>query len=447
MKHFTTSFLILAINLLCCSSAMAQETESARSWSLKECLDYARGHNIQIRSMEITKQSSDADLEQAKAQQYPTLSFGTNHSVSFQNTASYNEYMEKNGGTTYQGSFNLNSGYTLYQGGKIRNNIKQQGLLNEASQYDMEQAVMDVEISVVQAYLQILYDNEALKINNQAAELSNIQAERGEQMYMAGSISKGDLAQLKSQYSSDKYQVVSAENALAVSKLKLKQLLELDIEEDFSVEFPEIDDESVTALIPPLKEIYFTALEELPQMKSSNLGVEASNLGVAVAKAAYYPSISLSAGVSTGMYSGTGVSFIDQLNNKLGENIGLSLSIPIFNNKQVRTNVTKAKLQSETSRLQNESDKKQLLSTIESLYNDAASAQSKYTAAKEQLTAAQTSYEIVSEQFDAGIKNTVELITEKNNYISALSQLLQTKYQAVLSIKLLNRYVNKPIEL
>ncbi|MFA7033334.1 MAG: TolC family protein, partial [Bacteroidales bacterium] len=165
-------------------------------------------------------------------------------------------------------------------------------------------------------------------------------------------------------------------------------------------------------------------------------------VAVRVAKASFYPTVSLSAGMSTGIYSGTGVSFIDQLNNKLGENLSLNLSIPIFNNRQVRSNVTKAKLQSQSSKLQNESQKKQLLSTLESLHNDATSAQSQYLAAKEQLNASQVSYEIVSEQFNAGIKNTVELITEQNNYISALSKLLQTKYQAVLSLKLLNRYMN-----
>lgn len=416
--------------------------QDAKKWSLKECIEYAKENNIDVRSQEITLQSAGVDLQQAKAQQYPTLNFSTGHSVSFTNTTQYNDYNEANGGTTYQGSFSLNVGYALYQGGKIQNTIKQQGLVNEASQYDLEQSKMTIEISVTQAYLQILYNDEALKIAEQAAELSKVQYERGEQMFAAGSISKGDLAQLQSQYASDKYQVVAAQNALSVSKLQLKQLLELGIDRSFDVEFPAIGDESVTAFIPELNTVYLTALDVVPNIQSSNLSVEASEVAVRVAKASFYPTVSLSAGMSTGIYSGTGVSFIDQLNNKLGENLSLNLSIPIFNNRQVRSNVTKAKLQSQSSKLQNESQKKQLLSTLESLHNDATSAQSQYLAAKEQLNASQVSYEIVSEQFNAGIKNTVELITEQNNYISALSKLLQTKYQAVLSLKLLNRYMN-----
>ena len=436
--------ILVLVSVFLTISVSAQENNL---WSLKQCIEYAKENNIQVRSQIITKQSLDADLEQVKAQQYPTLNFSTNHSISFRNTSSYNEYMEQEGNTSFQGSYSLNSSYSIYQGGKIRNTIKQQNLLNTASVYDVEQSKLDIEISVTQAYLQILYNNEALKVNVHAEELSKVQLDRANEMYKAGSISKADLSQLQSQYASDKYQVVNAENVLSSSKLTLKQLLELGINEEFDVEFPEISDNKVSTVIPSLTEVYSVALIDLPQVKSSLLNVEASSLAVAVAKGSYYPTISLSAGVSTGMYSGTGVGFIDQLNNKLNESIGLSLSIPIFNNKQVRTNVTKAKLQNESIKLQNESTNKQLLSTLESLHNDATSSQIQYYAACEQLSAAEISYEIVSEQFNAGIKNTVELISEKNNLISALSNKIQTKYQAVLSLKLLKLYQNQPIDI
>ena len=172
-----------------------------------------------------------------------------------------------------------------------------------------------------------------------------------------------------------------------------------------------------------------------------------ADLGVKIAKGASLPSLSLSAGLSTSWNSSTGNTYFDQLGNKLGESLGLSLSLPIFNGKQVRTNVRKAELQLENARLQDESARKQLLATLESLRNDAAAAQQRYFASKLQLEAAAESFRLVTEQFEAGIKNTVELLTEKNNYISALSQQLQAKYQAVLAGKLLARYMNQPIDL
>ena len=199
--------------------------------------------------------------------------------------------------------------------------------------------------------------------------------------------------------------------------------------------------------VPELADVYAEALATLPQVRSSRLGLESADLAVRIAKGSALPSISMNAGISTGYASGTGVTYFDQLGNKLGESIGLNLSLPIFNGRQVRTNVRKAELQRETARLQDESAKKQLLAKLESVRNDAVSAQQRYFASKTQLDAASESFRLVTEQFNAGIKNTVELLTEKNNYLNALSQQLQAKYQALLAEKLLDRYMNRPIEL
>jgi outer membrane protein len=256
-----------------------------------------------------------------------------------------------------------------------------------------------------------------------------------------------ELAQLRSQHASDLYQIVTAENTLENDRLKLKQLLELGLDQDFEPNYPEIGDELVATPLPNLADIYAEALATLPSMKSAALGVDASQMAVKVAKGSYAPSINLNAGISTGWNSSTGTTYFDQLGNKLGESLGITLSLPIFNGKQVRTSVKRAELQYAAQQLQFESSKKQLLATLESLRNDAVSAQQRYFSAQEQLKAAEESYGLVSEQFEAGIKNTVELLTEKNNYVNARSQQLQAKYQAVLAAKVLGRYMEQPIEL
>ncbi len=425
----------------------AADAQTKEGWSLQQCIDYAQQNNIQIKTQEVSLENAEASLEQAKAQQYPTLNFSSSFGANFHNVSTYNEYMEKTGGVSVSNSFGLNSGLALYQGGRLRNSVRQSQVNRDATELDVEQARIDLEISVAQAFLQVLYNHEALELKQQAEELSARQVERGEQLFQAGSISRVELAQLKSQHASDQYQTVAAENTLESSRLQLKQLLELGLDQPFDIAYPVVDDNVVGTAIPDLADVYAEALASLPQMRSSALDIESADLGVKIAKGAALPSISMNAGISTGYASGTGVTYFDQLGNKLGESLGLNLSLPIFNGKQVRTNIRKAELQLTSARLQNESARKQLLSTLESVRNDAVSAQQRYFASKAQLEAAGESFRLVTEQFNAGIKNTVELLTEKNNYLNALSQQLQAKYQALLAEKLLQRYMNHPIEL
>ena len=436
--------LSVAIAFIVSWTADAQTKEG---WSLQQCIDYAQQNNIQIKTQEVSLENAEASLEQAKAQQYPTLNFSSSFGANFHNVSTYNEYMEKTGGVSVSNSFGLNSGLALYQGGRLRNSVRQSQVNRDATELDVEQARIDLEISVAQAFLQVLYNHEALELKQQAEELSARQVERGEQLFQAGSISRVELAQLKSQHASDQYQTVAAENTLESSRLQLKQLLELGLDQPFDIAYPVVDDNVVGTAIPDLADVYAEALASLPQMRSSALDIESADLGVKIAKGAALPSISMNAGISTGYASGTGVTYFDQLGNKLGESLGLNLSLPIFNGKQVRTNIRKAELQLTSARLQNESARKQLLSTLESVRNDAVSAQQRYFASKAQLEAAGESFRLVTEQFNAGIKNTVELLTEKNNYLNALSQQLQAKYQALLAEKLLQRYMNHPIEL
>lgn len=443
-KSFLRVLLLLALELSIVQPAYAQ---NSAGWTLRQCIDHALEHNIQLKTYEVTLENAEASLEQAKAQQYPTLNFSSSFGANFHNVSTYNEYMEKTGGVSVSNSFGLNSGLALYQGGRLRNTIKQSQVQRDASELDVEQARIDMEISVAQAFLQVLYNHEALELKRQAEELSARQVARGEQLFQAGSISRVELSQLESQHASDKYQTVAAENTLETSRLQLKQLLELGLDEPFDVRYPEIDDAVVGTPVPELADVYAEALATLPQVRSSRLGLESADLAVRIAKGSALPSISMNAGISTGYASGTGVTYFDQLGNKLGESIGLNLSLPIFNGRQVRTNVRKAELQRETARLQDESAKKQLLAKLESVRNDAVSAQQRYFASKTQLDAASESFRLVTEQFNAGIKNTVELLTEKNNYLNALSQQLQAKYQALLAEKLLDRYMNRPIEL
>ena len=439
-KHlFTFLWLCVASPVV---SAQA-DSHPAEEWTLERCIAYAREKNLTVQSAEVALSSAEADIKQASAERIPSLSASISQGL----THARRDAQSRPDAYAYTGNYQLSSSMTLYNGGRLNNTLSQKKTDAQARRYDTERTRNDIEPAVTRAYLQILYARESVRINESTVETSLRQVERSRGLYKAGSIAASDLAQIESQYASDKYQLVTAQNTLAQSLLDLKQLLELDAGYDFRVHFPEIDDAQVCAPIPSSMEVYRTALELMPEVKSKQLGIESAKIGEKIARAGSIPSVSLSAGIGTGHATTSSDAFARQIDHSLSENVGLSVSIPIFNHRSARTAVEKARLESISADISLQSTQKELLSTIESLWQDAVSAQSRYRAAEEKLTSAQKSYDLVSRQFDKGMKNTVELLQEKNNYLSARLESTQAKYQAVLSIKLLNFYRNQPIEL
>ena len=415
------------------------------SWNLKDCIDYARKNNIQVQSAKVTQQNAYIDLLQAKAQLFPSLTFSSSQNLGHQKTEQSDGKFKSQ--SAYTGNYTLNGRLTIYNGSKLTRTIRQQQITNIAQEYQVNIAKNDIEIAVTEAYLQILYANESLKTNHQTLETSAAQLARSKELLAAGSIAPSDYAQIEAQYSNDQYNVTMAENTLTLNKLQLKQLLELDPTDSFDIYFPELEATQVLTPAPSPLEVYQIALETMPEMKNSQLNVESARLEEKIAAGDRLPSISLSASVATNHYSESDHSFSKQLNNRLNENVGLNISIPISKNRQIKSAIEKAKLQTETARLEELNTRKELWKTVETLHQNVISAQSRYVAATNSVKSATMSYNLVQEQFDAGMKNTVELLTEKNNYLSALQEQIQAKFEAILSLKLLNFYRNQPIEI
>ena len=210
---------------------------------------------------------------------------------------------------------------------------------------------------------------------------------------------------------------------------------------------PQLDNEDVMKLLPSQTDIYQTALAIRPEIQSGRLSIENAKLGISAAKSGYYPTISLSASSSSTTNSASTNNWAQQMKYGWNNMIGINLSIPIFDNRQNKSNVQKAKLQYNTSQLELVNKQKELYSTIESLWLDALNAQQQYAAAETKVKSSQTSFDMVSEQFNLGMKNTVELLTEKNNLLSAKQELVQAKYMAILNRTLLNFYAGNNIEL
>ena len=392
----------------------------------------------QVRQSRNNQLSGIEDTKQAKAALFPSLVAST--------TQSYTNYpsSEVTDNNSYTGTYGITAGMTIFEGGKLRTEVKRQKVQNQMDALSVEESVNDIRIAIVQAYMQCLYAADAVRINRSTAEASKAQRDRAEEMLRTGSISRVDFAQLQSQYSSDEYQIVVAGSTLDNYKLQLKQLLELDIMEEMNPAVPGVKEENVLKALPPKNEVYETALKVMPQIRRGELGIEAAKLEEKSARAGFFPSISLSASVGTGHMSNNDFESGSQIWNRFNENVGLTLNIPIFSNRKNRTAVNKAKIALNDSYLEWTSLQKELLRNVESAYLDAVSAQAQYLSAREKEKYARESYELTSEQFRVGVKNTVELITAQNEYSAAQQQVLQAKYLTLLSIELLNIYQGLP---
>lgn len=412
----------------------ADTLPAPKIWTLNECLRYALENNIQLQQSRNNYLSGLEDTQEAKAALLPSLTASTTQG--FTNYPSTN-VSDRN---TYTGTYGLNAGLTLYEGGALRTAVKQQKLQNRIDALTVAESENDIRIAIVQAYMQALYAAEAVEVAVNTAEVSRAQRDRAEELWKAGSISRVDFAQLESQYASDLYQVTTARTSLDNYRLQLKQLLELDITEEMNLAAPVIQESEVLSSLPAKAAIYATALEAMPEIERGKLAVESAELGIRQAQAGFYPSVSLTAGIGTGHMSNGGYESGSQIWNRFNENVGLTLSVPIFSNRRNRTAVNKARIEEANSRLSWQDLQKTLLREVESAYLDAVSAQSQYSAASEKERYARESFDLTQEQFNLGVKNTVELITAQNEWASARQEVLQAKYMALLNIELLNIY-------
>lgn len=444
---------ILLSCLLLLPAGMKAGEDAPKQWTLRDCIDYALEHNITIQRNRLNVESAQEDVKTAQADFLPSLNGNISQRiVNRPNSASGTIISGDNittseSKTSYNGSYGIDANWTVYNGSKRVNTVKQQKLNNRIAELNVNESENSIEENITQLYVQILYSAEAVKVNRSTLEVSRQQYERGRELFNVGSIASSDLAQLEAQVSSDNYQLVTSEATLQDYKLQLKQLLELDGDVEMDLYLPQLDDSSVLTPLPAKDDVYNTALGLRPEIEAGKLNIEASDLSIKMARAGYLPSLNLSAGIGSTNANGNDFSFSEQVKRNWNNSLGLTLSIPLFDKRQTKSAVNKAKLQKQTSQLNLLDEQKNLYKTIENLWLAANSAQQQYVAASQKLTSTETSYALVSEQFNVGMKNTVELLTEKNNLLSAQQETLQAKYTAILNAGLLRFYQGEEIQL
>ena len=441
MKHLTY-FVIAVITMLA-----STENASARKWTLQECIDYALENNISIQKNRLTKLSAEEDILLSQAALLPSLSATSGHNLSYQPWPETGRAQVQNGYVQqsvdkvfYNGSYGVSSNWTVWNGGRLKGNVKLNQLAAEQAALDSAVTANSIQEQIAQLYVQILYSTEAIAVNRQSLETSRKNEQRGQAFVSVGKMSRADLAQLTSQRAQDEYGIVEAESNLRNYKRQLKQLLQLIDDEEFDVVIPETTDEMALQEIPALGSVYAMALENRPEIKNARLGIETSDLNIKMAKAQRLPTIGVNASAVTNTTSMNDNAWGSQLKNNFNLGGGLNVSIPIFDNRSAKTAINKAQIQKMNYELDLKDKQTSLYSTLENYWLQAETNQEKFRAAKIATESAGTSYEMLSGKFDEGLINIVELMQGRDALLQAQQNELQAKYLTILNIDMLRFY-------
>lgn len=427
---------IIVLLLMSAISAAGQNT--AAPWSLTQCINYALEKNINVQQNVLSNETNKINADQIKASRFPSL----NASVS-QNLA-WNKKLDTNNqygnySSSNNTSYSVNSSVKLFNGFRINNSIKQADLSYQAGSYNVETIKEEVSLNVLDAYLQVLYAEEQVKNTESQIEATTQQLALSEERLKLGAISKSDYLQVKSELANENLSLANAQSQLTINRISLMQLMELALNDSFRIVHPEFEiPANITAA--SADSIYKIALQIKPQIKNAELNKQVAELDVAIAKAGYLPVLTMNGGLSTGYISGMGTGYDYQISNKIAPSVGLSLSIPIYQNKQVKSSVAIARIGTQNAVLNDINTRNQLRKSIEQACANVESAIVKYQASLESYTSTLESYNVSQEKYNQGLVNSVDFLVQKNNLITSQSDLLQSKYNLVFSKKILDFY-------
>jgi len=419
-----------------------------KTWKLEECINYALDKNIQVKKSNLTSDQDVLYSDQAKSNRLPSVNASVNQNFNWYKgfDSTTGQYGSSNGSNST--NYGLNTNVSLYNGDKLNTRIKQAQIILESSKYYSESVKESVGLSILNAYLQVLYSYENVKNAEKQIESTTEQLSLAKERMDLGVISSSDYLQIKSELATEKSTLATAQSQLAIDKVTLEQLMELPVDPNFAISSPNLESLLVEFVQPDAQQIFNLALGIKPEIKNIELTKESTVLNVKIARADYIPILSANAGLSTGYSSlNSGSGYATQLNDKVNPSVGLTLSIPIFQKKQIKTNVAIANIAVTNAELDVINTKNQLRKEIEQACVNVASAKSQYTAGLEQIQSSQESYDVTNEKFKVGLLNSVDFLVQKTSLITAESKLLQSKFNLIFSFKVLDFYKGIPLTL
>lgn len=420
---------------------------SQKKWTLQECVDYAKQNNITIKQSRLNVQLAEKDVEIAKGNFLPSLSASTSPGFNF--GSSIGQDGSRISTDNFRAGFNVGSSTTLYNGNRNKNGLKQAKLGVNGNKLDVAKIEDDISLQVLNTYLNVLFAKENLAVAKVQSEISKKQIERAKAQFEEGAIPKGDLLNVESTAANDLQNVVVQENTLNLALLQLAQLLQLP-PSDFNVADIKVESPSENLLYKDAALVYNKALANRPEIQKAQLNVETANLGIEIAKGAFLPSLSFSAGVGSSYQNIfndiiTNDSFFNQINNNMGYNLGVSVNVPIFNRLQTKHNVSKSKINKEASEFQLESEKLKLRQTIEQAFLDAKAAAKSFEAAKISLEAQKEAFKNAQLSYDYGAMTLFDFDQVRNRLVNAEGAMIRAKYDYVFKAKVLKFYYGESI--
>ena len=439
MKIFITATVAL---LLMPASVLAQQ-----QWSLRQCIDYAVEHNIQVKQREVSRMQRELDVNTAKNSRLPDLSASASESFSFgRGLTAQNTYSNTNTSST---SFNLSSSVPLFTGYRIPRTLEMQKLNLEAATADLEKAKNDIRMQVAQAYVQILYNLELCEVANRQIEIDSMHVHRLTEMMKNGKASGTEVAQQEASLAQSRLTATQADNDYRLSLLSLTQLLELPSPEGFTIS-REVNQElwNEVHTLPSPDVIYQEALIIKPEIQAEQSRLASSAKNIDIAKSAKLPSLSLSGGLGTNYYKTSGLpgdKFFKQLNNNFSQFLGLSLNVPIFNRFETRNNIKNAQLSQYNQQLQLDNVKKNLYKEIQQAYYNVVTSEAKYQSSEQAKRSQEEAFRLMSAKYEYGKANITEFNEAKNNLMKAESDLVRAKYEYLYQNALIDFYRGKDL--
>lgn len=422
-------------------------TSYAKQWTLQDCINYALQHNISLQKTRLQRLTAAEDVKESQAALLPSLSGMVSQNVSYNpwpQSGSYtitgSRVQTQVDKVYYNGSYGINASWTVWNGNRNHNQIKLNKMAEERSSLDSATTANSLQEQIAQLFVQILYSQEAVQVNRITLETSKKNEERGQEFVKVGSMSKADLAQLTAQRAQDEYAVIQAESVLSDYKRQMKQLLQITDQEAFDVVVPATTEEMALQTIPQVAAVYEAALNNRPEIKNAKLGIQYSDMQIKLARAGKMPTVSVSGSVVTNTTSMGNTAWGTQMKNNLIGGAGVSLSIPLLDQRQTKTAVNKAMLSRQNYELELQDKQTALYSAIENYWLQATNNQVQFKSARVSTASAETSYNLLNEQFRQNLKNIIELMNGKDALLKAQQAELQAKYLTILNINMLKFY-------
>jgi outer membrane protein len=424
-----------------------------RVWTFQQCLDTALQRNISVNQSRLSNEIDKIYLKKSQANRIPGLSANANEGFNFGRSIdpTSNQYVVENYNST---SFSLNGNINLFNGFQNNRTILQNKINIEAGMSDIEKAKNDVILNITIAYLQVLLSYEILDAAKTQSQADVEQVDRTQKMVNAGKVPELNLYQIQSQLATDNLAVVNAQSNLDLARVTLMQLMEVPVVDSFDVAIPDLSEPS--ALLQSNADIYKKALAIMPEIAGATLRTNSALQAIKIYEGARWPRLNLNAGINSNYASrsskGTFLNpqpypFQEQVWDNLSQNIGLSLAIPIYSNRQIKTNIDVAKINAMTTQLNEQNTRNLLRKTIEQAYTDLKNSLKKYEATKEQYAAADISYKSIEKKYNVGLVTAIDFLVEKNNFAQAQSNVIQAKYNYIFKSKVLDFYQGNAIKL